>query len=75
MEIGAVVVREMVRRGQSMHTCEPWDTSYFVSNWCGLWRRLDFGSAVLGEKREPGAAPNFLVLGRGNVPGGPLRCE
>ena len=73
MEIGTVVAREMVRRGQFMHTCEVWDTSYCVSNWCSIWRGLDFNSAVQAEKR--GTTPSFLVIGRGTAPGGVQRCK
>lgn len=75
IEIGTVITREMVRRGQANHTCEPFDRSYHTSNWCAAWKDLDFSSAVKSEKKEQGKKPKFLVLGQSGERKTPLRCK
>jgi hypothetical protein len=77
IEIGLTVTREMIRRGQSTHICEPFERSYSISNWCGAWKGLDFGSATKGAKKE-GKEPTELkmfVLGQGKELKAPGRCK
>jgi hypothetical protein len=67
------IQREMVKRGQPIHVCEPWEYSYSVTSWTGAWTGIDFSSAVLGgEKKQP---PVFQVLGAGGEKGVPRRRE
>lgn len=46
--MGQAIMREQVRRGQPSHICEPFDRSYFVTNWCLAWKGLEdiFPSSV-----------------------------
>lgn len=74
IELGRAIVREMVRRGQANHTCEPFERSYHVSNWCAAWRDLDFSPAIKGPNKAR-ARPKLLVLGQSGERGKPLRCE
>ena len=67
------VVREMVRRGQGNHTCEPFERSYHVSNWCAAWKDLDFSPAV--KNKENKTKPKVLVLGSSGEKKTPLRCK
>ncbi|KAL4864684.1 hypothetical protein BDV12DRAFT_200848 [Aspergillus spectabilis] len=71
IEIGMSVTREMVRRGQPIHICEPFERFYSFSNWCGAWRGLDFSSAIGEQKERP--VVDLLVVGQGNKPGAPRR--
>jgi hypothetical protein len=73
IDIGMSVTREMVRRGQSIHICEPFQRSYHISNWCGAWNGLDFSSTIKEGKER--AAVKLLVVGQGNKPGAPRRCK
>lgn len=34
-------MREQVRIGQVTHICEPFERSYFVTNWCLAWKGLE----------------------------------
>ena len=63
--------REMVRLGQPIHACEPWEYSYSVTSWAGAWNGIDFSS--VGSQK--GAAPEFHVLGASGEKGAPRRCE
>jgi hypothetical protein len=74
IEITMEVTREMVRRGQPVHACEPLEQSFFVTSWSGAWRELDFSPAV---KHGEGQAslPKLQVLGESKVLGRPDRCE
>jgi hypothetical protein len=69
IEIGMTVVREMVRRGQSQLTCEPFERFYHVSNWSSAWSGLDFSSVVKGQEKgkEGSRRPKLLVLGEGRA--------
>ncbi|EGY16602.1 hypothetical protein VD0002_g4359 [Verticillium dahliae] len=66
-DIGLAVMREKVKRGQSLHICEPFEKSYGVTNWCGAWKGVDFTNAVkTGEKQGGKTRPlDMLVLGFG----------
>jgi hypothetical protein len=78
IEIGMTVVREMVRRGQSMLTCEPFERFHHVSNWTAAWKPLDFSSVVKGKDstKEDSRRPKLLVFGEGREsPSSPGRCE
>ncbi|PCH01079.1 Hypothetical protein PENO1_044620 [Penicillium occitanis (nom. inval.)] len=48
IEMGQAVMREQVRLGQASHICEPFERSYFVTNWCLAWKGLEdiFPSSV-----------------------------
>jgi hypothetical protein len=78
IEISMTVVREMVRLGQGILTCEPFERSYHVANWSSAWRPLDFSSVVKGQEKvkEGSRRPKFLVLGEGrDSTRGVGRCE
>jgi hypothetical protein len=72
IEISLTAVREMVRRGQSTHICEPFEKSYFVTNWSAAWKGLDFSPAL---KEQKGTDLTLLVLGESHVVGGPQKCK
>ncbi|KAJ5307586.1 BCL5p [Penicillium atrosanguineum] len=57
------VSRAHWKRHLSLHIVEPGQLSYSSTNWCGAWRNLDFGPAVVS--REGDECPNTspLVLG------------
>lgn len=76
-DIGLAVMREKVKRGQSLHICEPFEKSYGVTNWCGAWKGVDFTNAVkTGEKQGGKTRPlDMLVLGFGGERKTPKRCE
>lgn len=74
IDITLEVTREMVRRGQVVHVCEPLEQSFFVTSWSGAWRDLDFSPAVK-QGQNQGSAPKLLLLGESKVLGGPDRCE
>jgi hypothetical protein len=71
------VVSEMVRRGQIVHVCEPFERSFFVTNWTAAWKGLDFSPAIKEpEPNENGtSAPKLFVLGESKIIGGPDRCK
>ncbi|CEJ89393.1 hypothetical protein VHEMI05237 [[Torrubiella] hemipterigena] len=71
-EISMATYREMCRRRQSSHTCEPGDRSFYVSNWSAAWRGIDFSSVVKGEKKAEGI-PKFVVLGQSKQLSDPSR--
>ncbi len=76
IEIGLAIIREMVRRGQRMHICEPFERSFFISNWTAAWRDLDVSLVISGAKEGKGnTKPKFLVLGSSREMGIPLRCK
>lgn len=77
IDISLVVTREMVRRGQGSHVCEPFDHSFHFTSWNAAWRGLDF-SPALKEPVEGGGdrtLPKLFVMGLGKVEGGPDRCK
>jgi hypothetical protein len=76
IDLDLTVIREMTRRGQSTHICEPFDRSYNISNWCMLWKDLDFSPAVkaTAERKESGR-PKLLVLGGSGEAHMPGRCK
>lgn len=39
--MGQAIMREQVRIGQASHICEPFERSYFVTNWCLAWKGLE----------------------------------
>lgn len=77
VDIGLAVMREMVKRKQNMHTCEPFEKSYSVTNWCGAWKDLDFQPAV--EKREKEGKESqkldMFIVGHGGELKTPRRCK
>ncbi|EEA22102.1 hypothetical protein TMatcc_008472 [Talaromyces marneffei ATCC 18224] len=57
IEIVQAVMREQVRIGQATHICEPFEMSYFVTNWCLAWKGLEdifpaSASGSISEKTE-----------------------
>ncbi|CEL03438.1 hypothetical protein ASPCAL04592 [Aspergillus calidoustus] len=77
IDIGMSVTREMVRRGQPIHICEPFERFYSISNWCGAWKGLDFRGAVAveehGQEERTLLDVDMLVVGQGNKRGAPRR--
>ena len=77
VDIGLAVMREMVKRGQAIHTCEPFEKAYAVTNWCGAWKGVDFTNAVKrGEKQGDEVRKlDMLILGQGAEHKTPKRCK
>jgi hypothetical protein len=78
VELGLAIAREMVRRGQVMHTCEPFEKSYSVTNWCGAWKGLDFRAAATKDSVTEGKESlnvDLLILGQGGELKTPHRCR
>lgn len=77
IEISLAVTREMVRRGQPTHICEPFEKSYFVTNWTAAWKGLDFSPAIREQKKGGSSEADLklFVLGDCHVEGGPQRCK
>lgn len=50
IERSLAVTKEMYRRQYPLHAVEPPDLSYAITNWCGAWRELDFGPAVMRKE-------------------------
>lgn len=73
LEVGMVVVREMVRRGQITHVCELFDKSYGATNWCSAWKGLDLRCGGDGGDSDGGV--KMLVIGEGSEVKSPRRCE
>jgi hypothetical protein len=73
IEKSLCVIREMTKRGQNLHVCEPLEKSYLVANWTGAWKELDFSAVAIGEgrARKTGA----FVVGQGLQHNTPHRCE
>jgi hypothetical protein len=71
------IYRELTRRCQSQHICEPLEKSYHVTNWSSAWRGLDFTPAleVSATKERQGKVPSVLVLGESMESSNPCRCE
>lgn len=65
IERSLAVTKELYKRKYPLHIVEPSDLSYAITNWCGAWRDIDFGPAVV--KPEVGD----LTVG-GNVRAVPL---
>ena len=66
----------MVRRGQSTHICNPFEKSYFVTNWTAAWKGLDFSPALKEQKMgDAGTDLKLFVLGESHVLGGPQKCK
>ncbi|KAJ5160781.1 BCL5p [Penicillium canariense] len=53
IERSLAVTKELYKRKYHIHVVEPSDISYAVTNWCGAWRDIDFGPAII---RGEGAA-------------------
>ncbi|KAJ5369881.1 BCL5p protein [Penicillium cataractarum] len=47
IERSLAVSKEMYKRQLQLHVIEPPGLSYAITNWCGAWRELDFGPAVV----------------------------
>jgi hypothetical protein len=67
------IIREMTKRCQNLHVCEPLEKSYTVANWTGAWKELDF-SPVTKSQGNPGKIGAF-VLGQGVQHNTPHRCK
>jgi hypothetical protein len=77
IEIGLTVSREMVRRKQALHICEPLETSFNVTSWTAAWRELDFSAAIKRQDTVEAeqSALKFLVLGEAKELASPSRCK
>lgn len=77
IEVQLAVRREMQRRKQGTHICEPFERSHGVSNWSPAWRDLDFSPALQdGAKPARHGKPlRLVVLGQGTELKSPKRCE
>ncbi|OOQ82522.1 hypothetical protein PEBR_40002 [Penicillium brasilianum] len=56
IERSLAVSKEMYKRQYQIHVVEPLDLSYAITNWCGAWRELDFGPAVVRTEDSAVAA-------------------
>lgn len=68
------VTKELYKQKQSFHIVEPDTLSYSSTNWCGAWRNIDFGPAVVPreDSGECVTAPP-LVLGHSVLRNYPTR--
>jgi hypothetical protein len=79
IELGIAVIREMVRRGQPTHICEPFNRSYGTTNWCAAWRGLDLScgtgttSSSAGNATD-GVVTKMMVIGQSVEVKSPDRC-
>ncbi|CAK7200044.1 hypothetical protein SEUCBS139899_002732 [Sporothrix eucalyptigena] len=70
-EVHLAIAREMVRRKQTLHICEPFERSYSITSWPAAWKDLDFSPAVVGyselekSQQETHKPPELFVIGRG----------
>lgn len=69
------VNREMVRRKQNTHICEPMERSYNITNWSAAWNGLDFSPAVQEQKKLQDKKLRLLVLGESKEVKSPDRCK
>ncbi|ERT01132.1 uncharacterized protein SPSK_10768 [Sporothrix schenckii 1099-18] len=76
VDIHLAIIREMARRKQNMHICEPFETSFSVTSWPAAWRDLDFSAAVATaattSAEDSGATtplppPDVFVIGRSGL--------
>ena len=77
IEVQEAVRREMQRRKQGTHVCEPFERSHGISNWSPAWRDLDFSPALQDGAKEArdGKPLRLVVLGQGTEAKTPKRCE
>ena len=77
IEIGMTVMREMVRRKQSMLICEPFERFYSVPDWSAAWEGLDFSAAIKKQEDVQKELPklSLLVLGQSKMLKSPDRCK
>jgi hypothetical protein len=70
------ITREMVRRGQPQHICEPFERSYIVINWAKAWAGIDMTAAVKDGAREgrEGQKVKMRVYGKCAPENMPGRC-
>ncbi|OAA57632.1 Chloramphenicol acetyltransferase-like domain protein [Niveomyces insectorum RCEF 264] len=73
VEKALAIIREMVRRKQPNHTCEPFEGSYHVVSWIAAWKDLDFSSAVEQPGKEDSKRDKLFVLGQSGEFGTPHR--
>ncbi|KZL85763.1 hypothetical protein CI238_05312 [Colletotrichum incanum] len=74
IQIGLAIAREQVRIGQSMHICEPGESSHSVTNWSVAWKDVDFSPALADHERKDAATPpQMMVLGEGGEVKQPAR--
>lgn len=52
IERSLAVTKELYKRGKPLHVVESMDLSYAITNWCGAWRNIDFGPAVMRSENE-----------------------
>ncbi|KAF3800072.1 hypothetical protein GCG54_00015450 [Colletotrichum gloeosporioides] len=84
------VTREIALRGYSIHTCEPGELSFTITNWTAAWHGIDFSTCrdqAAGEDEELVAdpeqhaepqhlpTPSPLVFGHSLPRGRPTRCK
>ncbi|KAJ6140212.1 BCL5p [Penicillium samsonianum] len=66
IERNLAVTKVLWKRKRMLQIAEPGNLSYSCSNWCGAWRNIDFGPAVVSKQgisvNESATAPP-LVLG------------
>jgi len=77
IEVQEAVRREMQRRKQGTHVCEPFERSHGISNWSPAWRDLDFSPALQDGAKEArdGKPLRLVVLGQGTEAKTPKRCK
>ena len=77
LETLMAITREMVRRGQPQHICEPFERSYIVINWAKAWAGIDMTAAVKDGAREgrEGQRVKMRVYGKCHPENTPSRCK
>ncbi|KAK0627357.1 hypothetical protein B0T14DRAFT_600591 [Immersiella caudata] len=75
IDLYMAIQRELTRKCQGQHICEPLEKSYHVTNWSSAWRGLDFTPALESAAKEErgGKVPKVVVLGEALELGLPCR--
>jgi hypothetical protein len=63
IERNLAITKELCKRKQALHIVEPDELSYSCTNWCGAWRNIDFGPAVVPREDSDGCvtAPPLVL--------------
>lgn len=78
IELSLAVIREMARRKQNMHICEPFETSFSVTNWTAAWNGIDFTGAIEDKEKdnkEEDKKTEVFVVGESGEFRAPRRCK
>lgn len=61
IERSLAVTKELYKRGKPLHIVQSMDLSYAITNWCGAWRDINFGPAVMRSGNEKVTAGEMIT--------------